>query len=176
MKRVSWLKLWLDVTIRARALALSGAARSAKERSHALPGPVWHYLACGDLGTLAWGAEPTVAGVPNRLWRVLDHEAPQESPAVVVYDDVAAEHALLGVGAATGGNPSSDLRNRLGEERHVTAASSIDPEEFLQEHLAQASPDLMRELLGTFIGALLGVLADTVRGADYGSRSSERTN
>jgi len=133
-------------------------------------------LACGDLGTLAWGAEPTVAGVPNRLWRVLDHEAPQESPAVVVYDDVAAEHALLGVGAATGGNPSSDLRNRLGEEHHVTAASSIDPEQFLQEHLAQASPDLMRELLGTFIGALLGVQADTVRGADYGSRSSERTN
>jgi len=55
------------------------------------------------------------------------------------------------------GDASSDLRNRLGEEHHVTAASRIDPEQFLHEHLARASPDSMRELLGTFIAALLGV-------------------
>jgi putative transposase len=58
----------------------------------------------------------------------------------------------------------------------MTATPSIDPEAFLHEHLAQASPDLMRELLTTFINALLSAQADTVCGADYGARSSERTN
>jgi hypothetical protein len=29
----------------------------------------------------------------------------------------------------------------------MTAGSSIDPAEFLHEHLAQASPDLLRELM-----------------------------
>jgi len=37
----------------------------------------------------------------------------------------------------------------------MTAPASIDPELFLHEQLAQASPDLMRELLGRFINALL---------------------
>jgi hypothetical protein len=37
----------------------------------------------------------------------------------------------------------------------MTAKTSIDPSLFLHEQLAQASPDLMRELLGTFINALL---------------------
>lgn len=58
----------------------------------------------------------------------------------------------------------------------MTAAPSIDPEVFLHEHLAQASPDLMRELLGTFINTLLSAQADAVCGAEYGVRSSERTN
>ena len=58
----------------------------------------------------------------------------------------------------------------------MTATPSIDPDVFLQEHLAQASPDLMRELLSTFINALLSAQADTVCGADYGARSLERTN
>ena len=58
----------------------------------------------------------------------------------------------------------------------MTATPSIDPEAFLHEHLAQASPDLMRELLTSFINALLSAQADTVCGAEYGSRSSERTN
>ena len=58
----------------------------------------------------------------------------------------------------------------------MTAGSSIDPEAFLHEHLAQASPDLMRELLGSFINSLLSAQADSVCGADYGVRSSERAN
>ena len=37
----------------------------------------------------------------------------------------------------------------------MTAVPSIDPARFLHDELAQASPDLMRELLGRFINALL---------------------
>ena len=45
-----------------------------------------------------------------------------------------------------------------------------DPARFLHDELAQASPDLMRELLGTFINALLSAQADAVCGAEYGTR------
>jgi transposase-like protein len=58
----------------------------------------------------------------------------------------------------------------------MTAAPIIDPSTFLEEHLDQASPDLMRELLATFINALLSAQADSVCGAEYGARTSERTN
>ena len=58
----------------------------------------------------------------------------------------------------------------------MTANTSIDPAVFLHEQLAQASPDLMRELLGTFINALLSAQADSVCGAEYGTRSADRTN
>jgi transposase-like protein len=46
----------------------------------------------------------------------------------------------------------------------------------LEEQLAQASPDLLRELLGTFINTLLSAEADAVCGAGYGERSPERVN
>jgi transposase-like protein len=46
----------------------------------------------------------------------------------------------------------------------------------LHEELAQASPDLMRELLTTFVNALLSAQADAVCGAEYGTRSPDRTN
>jgi transposase-like protein len=58
----------------------------------------------------------------------------------------------------------------------MTASPIIDPALFLDEQLAQASPDLLRELLGTFINALLSAQADSVCGAGYGVRSEERTN
>src|SRR6188768_3981451 len=58
----------------------------------------------------------------------------------------------------------------------MTAVRSIDPEQFLSEHLAQASPDLMRQLLSTFIQTLLSADADAVCGAGYGQVSAERTN
>ena len=58
----------------------------------------------------------------------------------------------------------------------MTANTSIDPALFLHEQLAQASPDLMRELLGTFINALLSAQADSVCGAEYGTRSPDRVN
>jgi transposase-like protein len=58
----------------------------------------------------------------------------------------------------------------------MTATPSIDPEVFLHEQLAHASPDLMRDPLSTFINALLSAQADTVCGATCGTRSDDRTN
>ena len=58
----------------------------------------------------------------------------------------------------------------------MTAGPGIDPVRFLNEQLAQASPDLMRDLLTTFVNALLSAQADVVYGAGYGERSSERVN
>src|SRR3954465_1395219 len=56
------------------------------------------------------------------------------------------------------------------------AASSIDPARFLHEHLAQASPDLLRSLLTTMIDTLMSAEADAVCGAGHGERSEQRVN
>ena len=58
----------------------------------------------------------------------------------------------------------------------MTVDPSIDPARLLEEQLAQASPDLLRELLGTFINTLLSAEADSVCGAEYGTASPERVN
>jgi transposase-like protein len=58
----------------------------------------------------------------------------------------------------------------------MTAPSSIDPARFLHEQLAQASPDLLRSMLATFINTLMSAEADAVCGAGYGQRSDDRTN
>ncbi len=58
----------------------------------------------------------------------------------------------------------------------MTAPSSIDPARFLSEQLAQASPDLLRQLLTTFIDTLMSAEADAVCGAEYGQRSADRAN
>jgi len=58
----------------------------------------------------------------------------------------------------------------------MTAGPSIDPDRFLHEQLAQASPDLMRGMLETFINTLLSAQADSVCGAEYGTRSADRVN
>jgi putative transposase len=58
----------------------------------------------------------------------------------------------------------------------MTATPSIDPAQFLHEHLEQASPDLLREMLSTFVNALLSADADAACGAAYGARSVERVN
>src|SRR3954468_6100091 len=58
----------------------------------------------------------------------------------------------------------------------MTAPSSIDPAHFLSEQLAQASPDLLRQMLTTFINTLMSAEADAVCGAGYGERSEQRTN
>ena len=52
----------------------------------------------------------------------------------------------------------------------------IDPARFLQDQLTQASPDLMRDMLSTFINALLSAQADSVCGAEYGTRDPDRVN
>lgn len=54
--------------------------------------------------------------------------------------------------------------------------NDIDPARFLEDHLAQASPDLLREMLTTFINALMSAEADAVCGAGYREVTPERTN
>lgn len=51
----------------------------------------------------------------------------------------------------------------------MTANPSVDPSRFLDEHLSQASPDLMRPMPRTFAEALMGsdADADAVRGAAW---------
>ena len=58
----------------------------------------------------------------------------------------------------------------------MTVKPSIDPARMLEEHLAQASPDLLRELLQTFVNTLLSAEADSVCGAEWGQSSPARTN
>jgi transposase-like protein len=58
----------------------------------------------------------------------------------------------------------------------MTVRSSIDPARVLEEQLAQASPDLLRDLLQTFINTLMSAQADMVCGAEYGTVSAERVN
>ncbi len=58
----------------------------------------------------------------------------------------------------------------------MTAGPSIDLSGWLDEQLAQASPDLLRDMIKTFAEALMGAEADAICGAPYGERSAERTN
>jgi len=58
----------------------------------------------------------------------------------------------------------------------MAAAPSIDLSGWLSEQLTQASPDLLREMLTTFVDALMGAEADAVCGAPFGARSDERVN
>ena len=58
----------------------------------------------------------------------------------------------------------------------MTANHSIDPVQFLSEHLDHAEPDLLRAMLATFIDALMGAEADALCGAPYGARSDDRVN
>jgi hypothetical protein len=46
----------------------------------------------------------------------------------------------------------------------------------LGERVTSTDPDVLRELLATFIYALIGAEADALCGAGYGQHSSERTN
>jgi putative transposase len=58
----------------------------------------------------------------------------------------------------------------------MAAAPSIDLSGWLSEQLTQASPDLLREMLTTFVDALMGAEADAVCGAEYGATSPARIN
>jgi putative transposase len=58
----------------------------------------------------------------------------------------------------------------------MTVTPSIDAARLLEEQLAQASPDLLRELLTTFINTLMSAEADAVCGAAYGTASPDRVN
>src|SRR5690349_22397503 len=58
----------------------------------------------------------------------------------------------------------------------MTSVQRIDPSAMLSDQLAEASPDMLRKLMSTFIHALMGAEADAVCGAGYGERSEERVN
>ncbi|ASR55726.1 IS256 family transposase [Cellulomonas sp. PSBB021] len=58
----------------------------------------------------------------------------------------------------------------------MTAPRIVDPSAVLGQALAEASPDLMRHLLGTVINSLLSAEADAVCGAEWGQPSPARTN
>jgi putative transposase len=58
----------------------------------------------------------------------------------------------------------------------VTAPSSIDPARFLHDQLAPASPDLLRQMLTTFVNTLMSAEADAICGAPYGVPSPDRVN
>ena len=58
----------------------------------------------------------------------------------------------------------------------MTTAHNIDLPTVLAERLTTAHPDVLRELLATFIHTLMGAEADALCGAGYGERSTERTN
>ena len=58
----------------------------------------------------------------------------------------------------------------------MTASTSIDLTDFLDQQLAQASPDLLREMLKAFAQTLMSADAEAACGAGYNQRSQERTN
>ena len=58
----------------------------------------------------------------------------------------------------------------------MTTAHDIDLPTVLAERLTTCHPDVLRELLATFIHTLTGAEADALCGAGYGQRSAERTN
>ena len=58
----------------------------------------------------------------------------------------------------------------------MTTAHNIDLPTVLAERLTTAHPDVLRDLLATFIHALMGAEADALCGAGYGERSAERSN
>jgi transposase-like protein len=59
--------------------------------------------------------------------------------------------------------------NQLAERSHDDRQASIEPARLLGEQLAQASPGLLRELLGTCLNTLLSAEADAVCAAEYGT-------
>jgi putative transposase len=58
----------------------------------------------------------------------------------------------------------------------TVVAPTMDPLAWLRKHLEQADADLLRELVATFIQALMGAEADVACGAGFGERSPERVN
>ena len=58
----------------------------------------------------------------------------------------------------------------------MTTVHDIDLPTVLAERLTASHPDVLRELIATFIHTLMGAEADALCGAGYGQRSTERTN
>jgi transposase-like protein len=58
----------------------------------------------------------------------------------------------------------------------MAAPHSVDPAQLLEEHLASASPDLLRDMIASFANAMMSAQADQLCGAGYGERTETRTN
>jgi putative transposase len=58
----------------------------------------------------------------------------------------------------------------------MAAPHDIEVTELLEQHLAGASPDLLREMIASLANAMMSAQADQVCGAGWGERSDERTN
>ena len=58
----------------------------------------------------------------------------------------------------------------------MAAEPSLNVAALLREHLESASPDLLRAMVKTFADVLMSAEVDAVCGAEYGERSTERTN
>jgi transposase-like protein len=68
-------------------------------------------------------------------------------------------------------------QSRLKEITTMTAnPNPIDLPALLEAHLQRAEPDLLRSMLTTFVQALMSADADAVCGAEFGTRSPDRTN
>ena len=58
----------------------------------------------------------------------------------------------------------------------MTSVQRIDPAKPFDAQLAAASPDLLREMLSSFVHTIMNAEADSMCGADYGQRSEDRVN
>jgi putative transposase len=58
----------------------------------------------------------------------------------------------------------------------MAAPHDIDVSELLAQHLAGASPDVLRQMIASLANAMMSAQADQVCGAGYGERSQTRTN
>src|SRR4029077_15755184 len=67
-------------------------------------------------------------------------------------------------------------QSHLKELHAMTDVDDIDLRQLVADRLANAHPDVLRELLSRFIHTLMGAEADALCGAGYGERSGERTN
>jgi putative transposase len=58
----------------------------------------------------------------------------------------------------------------------MAAPHDIEVTELLEQHLAGASPDLLRQMIASFANAMMSAQADQACGAGWGERSDERVN
>jgi hypothetical protein len=56
----------------------------------------------------------------------------------------------------------------------MAAGPTMDPAEWLSKQLEQASPDLLREIVATFVVQVMGVEVDGICAAGYGEQSPAR--
>ena len=61
-------------------------------------------------------------------------------------------------------------------EEETVVDKNMDLLTWLRKQLAEAEPDLLREMVRSFAEALMGAEADALCGAAYGEQAAERTN